>query len=220
MGWPVAMRETFEDIVNPSHTALLVIDVQNDFCKEECQAMLPRLERLIDTAREAGVYVVYIQNVVLPGGLSNSPADTVRRKKFGMKLEVTVDGTPGCQIVDEVAPRPGEPVVRKHRMNSFLGTDLDQLLRCRGIESIVCTGVATNGCVLNTSYAGICQDYYVVVVEDCVATGHRGVHDLALRLMQSAMHYVIPAEQLIQTWRDAAVAATALAGYAGQGAGR
>jgi nicotinamidase-related amidase len=198
---PVVMRETLDDTVDPAHSALLVIDVQNDLCGPDCRAMLPRLAELIAAARDAGVYVVYIQNVTLPNGLSDSPADVVRRRRLGMRAAVTVDGTEGVRIVDQVAPRPDDPVVRKHRMNAFLATDLDQLLRCRGIETIVCTGVATNGCVLNTALAGICQDYYVVVPEDCVATGRSDLHELALGLLKNTVHWVVDSSVLGEAWQ-------------------
>jgi nicotinamidase-related amidase len=199
----LSVREMLEDVVDPSHTALLVIDVQNDFCEANCQAMLPRLERVIAAAREAGVYVVYIQNVMLADGGSEPPAQVARKRKLQMRAETTVEGTWGQQIVEQVAPRASEPIVRKHRMNCFFGTSLDLLLRCRGIETIICTGVATQGCVLNTAYGAIAQDYYAVVVDDCVATKDAELHELALRLMRSSVHHVVPSDELLAVWRAA-----------------
>jgi ureidoacrylate peracid hydrolase len=201
------VRETLDEIVDPAHTALVVIDIQNDFCQPlDCQAMIPRVERLLAAAREAGVYVVYIQNTVAPDGATNSPSEISRRRKHGMRTEVTVDGTWGQRIVEQLAPRPNDPVVRKHRMNSFVGTDLDMLLRCHGIETVVCTGTATHGCVLNTTYAALNFDYYVVVVRDCIAGPRRDLHDLALGLMSNAMHGVVDAEELVALWQAKASA--------------
>jgi ureidoacrylate peracid hydrolase len=197
----LAPLETLEAVIQPSHTALLVIDVQNDFCGDNCQAMVPRLAKLIQTARDANVYVIYVQNSVHPGGLSSSPSEIARRKILNMREDVTVDGTAGQEFVSAIAPRPSDPVVRKHRMNSFLGTDLDMLLRCRGIKSIVTTGVATHGCVMNTSYAAVMNDYYVVVVEDCVASVQQSAHDLALSVLRNGIHYVRTAEQVSDIWR-------------------
>jgi ureidoacrylate peracid hydrolase len=200
----LTLYDTLEETVAPAHTALLVIDVQNDFCRDEPrQTMIPHIARLLEAARASGVAVVYIQNAVLPDGLSDSPADLARRRKLGINTDVTIDGTWGQQIVDPLAPRPNEPVVRKHRLSGFIGTTLDILLRSRGIETIVCTGTATHGCVINTAYAAIAHNYYVVVAEDCVASWRQDLHESALFLMRNTVNYVVDAEQVIQAWHSA-----------------
>jgi nicotinamidase-related amidase len=165
--------------------------------------MIPHIARLLEVARHRGVEVVYIQNTVLPDGLSDSPADLARRRKLGIDTNVTIDGTWGQQIVDQLAPRPKDPVVRKHRLSGFIGTTLDILLRSRGIETIVCTGTATHGCVINTAYAAIAHNYYVVVVEDCVASWRQDLHESALFLMRSTVNYVVSSDELIRTWEAA-----------------
>lgn len=194
------IRETLAEIADPAHSALLVIDVQNDFCRADCQEMLPRLQATIAATREAGLFVVYVQNDVPADGSTNSPAEISRRRRFGRSTQVTVVGTPGHAFVEQVAPLPTDPIVHKHRMNSFAGTDLDRLLRCRGIETLICTGVATHGCVLNTAFAAVALDYYVVIVEDCVAAGQRDLHDTALYLLRSSIHYTVPATELLALW--------------------
>ncbi len=200
----LALYETLAETVAPSHTALLVIDVQNDFCRDEPrQAMIPHIARLATVARDSGVEVVYIQNTVLPDGLSDSPADLARRRKLGINTDVTVDGSWGHRVVDELAPRPNDPVVRKHRLSGFIGTTLDILLRSRGIATIVCTGTATHGCVINTAYAAIAHNYYVVVVEDCVASWRPDLHESALFLMRNTVNYVVDSAQLIDAWQSA-----------------
>jgi nicotinamidase-related amidase len=199
----LAIYDTLEETVAPAHTALLVTDVQNDFCRDQPrQAMIPHIARLLDTARQSGVEVVYIQNTVLPDGLSDSPADLARRRKLGIDTNVTIDGTWGQQIVDQLAPRPKDPVVRKHRLSGFIGTTLDILLRSRGIETIVCTGTATHGCVINTAYAAIAHNYYVVVAEDCVASWRQDLHESALFLMRSTVNYVVDSAQLMRAWQS------------------
>jgi ureidoacrylate peracid hydrolase len=201
MSEAVQRFETLESVLKPAHTALLVIDVQNDFRTPAWDAMLPRLQRLIKGARDEGVFVVYIQNVVLANDLSNSAADVARRLKHGMKSAVTVDETWGCQFAEQVAPLANDPIIRKHRMNSFLGTSLDLLLRNRGIKSVVCTGTATHGCVMNTAYAAAMSDYYVVVVEDCVSSGRPDLHEASLILLKNSMHYVVDSVQLVGVWQ-------------------
>lgn len=192
--------ETLEETVLPSHTAVLVIDVQRDLCGPDCQAMLPRLKALIERAQTAGAYVVYVQNSVHPDGLTLSPSEIARRRLLGLKVEVTVDGTEGQEFVSEIAPRLGDAVVRKHRMNSFIGTDLEMLLKCRGIKTVLITGVSTHGCVINTSYAAVNNDYYVVVAEDCVASRVINAHELALSAMKNSVHYVVDSRRILAIW--------------------
>ena len=196
------VRQTFEDTVSPASTALLITDVQNDFCKDEFrQAMIPRIARVMDAARSAGVLVVYIQNTVLPDGLSDAPADVVRRQKLGINTEVTIEGTWGHQIVDQLRPRPKDPVVRKHRLSAFVGTTLDTMLRSGSIQTVVVTGTATHGCVINTAYGAIAHNYYVVVAEDAVASWRKDLHDAALFLMCNTINYVVDTDKLIAVWQ-------------------
>ena len=199
------MYETFEETVNPAHTALLVTDVQNDFCKDEPrQAMIPQIARVLEAARRAGVMVVYIQNTVLPDGLSDAPSDVMRRRKLGINTEVTIEGTWGQQIVDALKPGPKDPVVKKHRLSAFIGTTLDIMLRSKAIETVVVTGTATHGCVINTAYGAIAHNYYVVVVEDGVASWRKDLHDSALFLMRNTINYVVNTNDLINVWQQRA----------------
>lgn len=193
---------TIEEIVDPVHTALLVIDVQRDLCPPEYAPLYPRLRQLIDAARRAGVFLVYVQNIVLPDGASQSNSEMSRRTHLGMRHEYTLDGTPGAQFIDHIAPESGDVVVRKHRLNSFEETNLDLVLRARAIETVVCTGVATHGCVISTSYAAIAKDYYVVVVSDCIASWKQELHDACVLVMQSTMHRVIDSNELIGVWKS------------------
>jgi len=197
----VEVIEDFAPTVDPARTALLIIDVQNDFCKDEPRkAMIPRIRRLLDRARAAGVTVIYVQNTVLPGGLSDSPSDLARRLKLGINTNVTIDGTWGHRFVDQLTPAEGEPIIRKHRLSALTNTTLDTVLRSRGIRTIVCTGTATHGCVINTAYAAIALNYYVVVVEDCVASWRDDLHESALFLMRNTINYVVSSDQLLVVW--------------------
>lgn len=199
----LAMYETFEETVNPIHTALLVTDVQNDFCKDEArQAMIPYIGRVLEVARQVGVLVVYIQNTVLPDGLSDAPSDLMRRRKLSINTEVTIEGTWGHQIVDQLKPRPKDPIVRKHRLSAFIGTTLDIMLRSKNIQTVVVTGTATHGCVINTAYGAIAHNYYVVVVEDGVASWKKDLHEAALFLMRNTINYVVDTHRLITAWQQ------------------
>jgi ureidoacrylate peracid hydrolase len=150
--------------------------------------------------------VVYIQNTVLPDSLSDAPSDVMRRRKLGINTEVTIEGTWGHQIVDQLKPGPKEPVVRKHRLSAFIGTTLDIMLRSKAIQTVVVTGTATHGCVINTAYGAIAHNYYVIVVEDGVASWRKDLHDSALFLMRNTINYVVDTDNLIAVWQKHSLA--------------
>lgn len=192
-----------EELVDPRHTALLVVDMQRDFCVpgwafdrlgvdlSMYPPMIPRLAGLIGMARATGVPVVYVQMTVLPGRASESPAQIRFNLRLhlashgeGEPLRYTLEGSEGQAIIDELAPEPGDLVVKKYRSSAFWGTNLDLLLRSNGIKSIVMTGATTEGCVESTARDALFNDYYVVIVEDCVASDDPEQHDASLLLMR------------------------------------
>jgi nicotinamidase-related amidase len=191
------------ELVDPAHTALVVVDMQRDFCApggafdrlgvdiSMYPPMIPRLARLVEGARGAGVPVVFIQMTVLPNRASDSPAQI----RFNLRLHLashrdveplrySAEGSEGQQIIPELAPRDGDLVVKKYRSSGFWGTNLDMLLRSNGIRSVVMTGGTTEGCVESTARDALFNDYYVVVAEDCVASDDRAQHDASMLLMR------------------------------------
>jgi ureidoacrylate peracid hydrolase len=188
---------TLRDKVDPKHAALIVVDMQNDFCavggmmsKEgfdisAVQETAQRLPLLLASARAAGVLVVFVRNVystqaTLTSGqnklpniyLSDSWLEQASRTRKGSYTtrEVCAMGSWEGDFYGDVRPEPGEPIVTKHRYSSFHNTDLDSILRSHGIRTIILTGVATNVCVETTAREGFVRDYYVVLVEDGTAT--------------------------------------------------
>ena len=205
-----AIHRSLDAMIDPAHTAFLVIDLQRDFCRDEPRkAIIPGVERLLQAARDAGALVVYIQNTVLPDGLSDAPSDLARRQGLGIDTAVTIEGTEGQRFVEGIEPLDGDPVIRKHRLNGFTNTTLDTILRSSGIETIVCVGSATHGCIINTAYGAIALNYYVVVAEDCVASWRQDLHDAAIFLMRNTINHVTDSATLIETWARAASAAPA-----------
>jgi nicotinamidase-related amidase len=194
------LKSNLVPLVQPGRAALLVIDVQKDFVKPPMQPMVDALAALLAKARAAGVFVVYVQNFVMRNGLSHTSAEIVRRGNVGLAMEVTVDGTRGQEFVDDIAPQPDDPVVRKLRLDSFYGTNLETLLRARNIDTVLITGVATHGCVTGTSYAAQARDFNVVVVKDCVATWSDELHQSALRVLGGTMAGVVDSETLAGAW--------------------
>ena len=214
---------TLEELVDPAHTALVIVDMQRDFCSSGfsfeqqgidismCPAMVPRLGRLTDGARAAGVPVIYIMMTRLPGSKIESPAQLrfTMRLHFATRgplkpLQYTMEGSEGQQIIPELTPKAGDLVVRKYRSSGFWGTNLDMLLRSNGIKSIVVTGATTEGCVESTARDGLFNDYYVIIAEDCVASDDEAQHDASLLLMRHRFD-VVPSDDILGLW-SAAVA--------------
>lgn len=210
------------ELVAPRHSALLVIDVQKDFCSrggayddmkhpiERTRQMLSNVRLLLDSAHHAGALVVYAQNTNLPGHRSTS-APYIRyraiKRGYGYERESTVESTTGWEIVDEVAPIEGDLVVRKHRSSAFAGTDLDQLLRVHGVETVVLTGTTTDGCVESTARAAEALDYYVVLAPDACSAFPQENHDTAVTCM-SRRYDVIESRVISDLWHRPAMAPT------------
>src|SRR6266545_3528882 len=151
-------------------TALLVIDMQNDFLLPDAPVrtpggleLVPAIAQLAASCREAGFPVVFTQEM--------HRAD---HSDFGVELEFEpphcLEGTPGMDIVSGLDPQPGDVAIRgKRRYDAFLGTDLDLALRVRGVENLLVTGVCTDICVICTVHHARNLDYRVVVLRDAVA---------------------------------------------------
>jgi len=202
------------ELLAPSHTALLVIDMQNDFCSSGgsydrmghpvavLQSVIDTIGRLVRAAREAGVMVIYAQNTNLPDQRGTS-APYIRyralRRRYGYQTESTVLGTWGWQVIDPLAGDERDFVVRKHRSSAFAGTDLDQLLRLRHIETVVLTGVTTDGCVESTARAAEALDYYVVPVEDACGAFPVERHASSMTCM-GHRYDVLGSEDVLRAW--------------------
>jgi nicotinamidase-related amidase len=211
---------TLDELIEPSHTALLVVDMQRDFCLpggafdqqgmdiSMYPDMIPRLARLLRAAREVRTTVIFIQMTVLAGRRSESPAQI----RFNMRMHLqdhgplrplwyTIDGSQGQEIIPELAPVDGDLAVRKYRSSAFWGTNLDMLLRSNGLKTLVMTGCTTEGCVESTARDALFNDYYVVMAEDCVASDDREQHEASLLLMRHRFD-VVASEDVISTWRS------------------
>jgi len=161
--------------ITPAKCALIVVDMQNDFVAPGApmetpagRAMLPKLTRAIDFCRRVGARVIYTTHAHRRDGCD---AGLFARlwppiaSRAGL-----VDGTRGIEIYDEIAPKPGEIVVKKHRYSAFYGTDLDIILRGWGVDTVVIAGVTTENCCLSTARDALFRDYKVVFLSDATAT--------------------------------------------------
>jgi ureidoacrylate peracid hydrolase len=157
----------------PRQTAVLVIDMLNDFCKPGGAMVLPGYERLlspqqtvIDAARRSGAAVIFV--------VDNHRQNVRRDREFLKRTPHCIENTWGAKVIDELGARPTDLFVIKRRYSAFFSTDLDLTLRDLDIESLIIMGVVTNICVRSTVHDAFFLGYKVIVPEDCVAaTGPR-----------------------------------------------
>ncbi len=203
----------FTDRVDPAHTAIVVVDMQNDFCaagghidrKFGCdtaasEALADRIAALVEAGRSTGAHMVWVQAIyddkyVPPPML----AKAAERGDTGPRC---ADGSWGADFY-RLAPADGDILIRKHCYSAFQGTPLDQLLRRRGVRTLVVTGVSTNICVESTFRDGHSRGYYIVVPADCVASPAQDLHDATLRNVETLIGDVTTARDLIALWTGA-----------------
>jgi ureidoacrylate peracid hydrolase len=208
----MAILRTVAEKVEPSHTALLIVDVQRDFCAPDgvffqlgrdlkrIDSMLPHLQLLAASARQAGVMLVFLRYTQTP--LTESEVHLEQRSRGRADIPYCREGSPGAEFY-AVLPEQGDAVVTKHRYSGFINTDLDVILRSRGIRTLVMTGVATNGCVEATARDGFMHDYYIVFVDDCAATYFGEMHQATLTNIRDASGVVVNGQELSSIWADA-----------------
>lgn len=200
-------------IVDPRHSALLILDMQNDFCApggkvfdavgsqgEAVRSIIPGLQRMLEAAGQHGLLIVYVQTTHLQGGIDESPAYLYSLLKKGMRRANepnVLEGSWGHQVIEELKPAPDDMVVKKFSFDAFHNSLLDQVLRNYGIRTLICGGESTYGAVLTTARTAFCRGYYVVVLEDCVAGHDEALHRASLQLLKEEL---VPSKEIIQLW--------------------
>ncbi len=200
------MLTKLSEKVDPKHAVLLIIDMQNDFCHENgamsqdgmdvssVRAIVPAMQRLIDGAHRLGLPVVFTQAV------HNEWTDSeVRMERHLDRNPICVEGTWGVEFYG-VAPTEKDLVIQKARYSAFVGTDLDVVLRTKGIRSVIVTGTATNTCVESTARDAFMRDFYTVAVEDCCAQANMTKHEAALRALEGTFGVVVTAQDVLDAW--------------------
>ncbi|GIH72401.1 cysteine hydrolase family protein [Sphaerimonospora thailandensis] len=168
---------TIEEKITPRQTAVVVVDVQNDFVHPDgyfggspaLQAIVEPIRDLTVAARAAGAGVHFIRIEQEADGSSASAVWISEALGKGYEPRQCIAGTWGAQIVDELSPLPGDHVHVKRRRSSFRGTRLEQSLRKAGVRSVIVTGLAANGCVEYTARDAFELDFHPIVAFDAIA---------------------------------------------------
>ena len=163
------------DVIDPKKTAMIVVDMQNDFVvpgsaleTPAAREMVPKLAEALRICRDAGIKVIYTAHVHRRDG-----CDMGRFRELHPAIanrEVLVDDTPGVDIYPELAPAAGEHVIKKHRFSGFFGTDLDIILREWGVDTVIISGTTTENCCHATARDAMFRNYRVVFLSDATAT--------------------------------------------------
>lgn len=215
----VAPLDSMKLKANPRHAALLIVDVQNDFCAPggvlategrdigEAMRVADRLPSLIEEARAAGVLVVFIRTVYTTSHnfyLSDSYLEQAARRSPQRHTSLPVCGADswGGDYYGDVKPRPEDPVVTKHRYSAFFNTDLDTILRAHEIRTLIMTGIATNVCVATTAHDGFMRDYYIVLLNDGTASYRKSEHEMALEDIDRYFGEVSNMAEIVSIWKE------------------
>ena len=201
-----------EEILNPRHTAIVVVDMQNDFCAENGyihttqgadmsgnRSLAERIGRLVRAGRTAGCEIVWVKAIydhdLLPAPMLSKMLER------GNGAVCCASGSWGADFY-EISPENGEQVVEKRCYSAFHNTQMDDILRRRGIKSLIITGVATNVCVDSTLREAFFHGYYIVMPPDCVGSANMPLHEATIKSVEFIFGDVPESRKVIQMWED------------------
>lgn len=191
----------YDGKVEEGSVALFVIDLQVDFLAhdgyfarkghdpEPLRAVIPAVRRVIDQARASGCHIIWMRQGYRPDLTDLTDYEQWRHEQSGIVFSgkgsdgVLVRGGPGYQIVPELEPLPGEPIVDKTANDAFYQTDLELILRTQGVRHLMFTGCTTDACVHSTLRAANDRKYQCLLIEDACASGDIESHHAAVRMV-------------------------------------
>ena len=221
-------------VIDPRRTAIVTVDMHRGHldpsvatmpaAPEDCRRVIAAAERCLHFARGKGIPIIHVKLVYrrVPGlgseGMVNpfwralhGITDEENRLTLGRRSTVNdhnIMGSPGTEIIPSLY-RPGDYVIdNKKRLDCFMGTDLEMLLRTHGVRTTVLMGINTNTCVLNTAFTAFNKDFQVVVISDCVASMYGDdLHILGLENVKRCLGWVLTVDEFAAKVEAGAAAA-------------
>jgi ureidoacrylate peracid hydrolase len=210
--------------IDLAKTAVIVVDMQNAFVSRggywelagwdisAARKIIEPCREIVGAARQKGIKVIYLQMGCRPDLADiGSPDSPNRRKSKGLALlhqrpeirdKIYIYGTWGADIIEELAPEPGEIVIQKQKYDGFIGTNLDIVLRTCGLKYLVFIGTATNICVESTLRHAFFLEYFPILVADAVGQlGPGKTQEATIFNVQSFFGWVTTSEKLLNAIR-------------------
>lgn len=201
---------TLPEKVDPVHCAIVVIDMQKDFTTADCfwdklgqldvgalSALASRLQEFLDQARDRNVPIIHVMANYDPEYMNDPMHERLHRHGIGRYCQ---SGTVGIEFHEGLEPREGEPVVVKHRFDALYDTELDLLLKARGVRTVILTGVAVQGCVDSTARHAYFNGYYVVFGADLAGGATPTVHEVTLDSMRLMFGVAASGNEIVEAW--------------------
>jgi ureidoacrylate peracid hydrolase len=213
------MSMALEELVDPRTAALVVVDMQNDFCHPDgaeaatgadvslAAPMAQRLKALLLEARAVCLRTIFVRTHHSPWTNSEVWLGRGGGRHANSNVPLCLPGTWGSDFYEGLAPRrsadcspeTSDFVVTKHRYSGFVGTDLELVLRSQGLTTLIMTGTASNGCVEATARDGFHRDHAIVYVSDCSVASTQARHEECLQRVRS-WATLVTADELVHAW--------------------
>jgi ureidoacrylate peracid hydrolase len=187
-------------------TALIVVDIQNDFCSEKglfkkhgadiikIQKMIPKLTKFIKEARKFHIPIIFIRSFY-------DKKYCLHKKNTPQEEYICKEGTWGADFY-KAKPDRNDLTITKHTNDGFLNTQLDHMLKVRDIKTVILTGVTTNVCVDTTARSAFCRGYNVITLKDCVASEYSDLHNSTLKNIKLHFGDVVESRDIIKIWEE------------------